>query len=86
MPTKTMVRKVEEISAGETMIELGLEPSYVYKLMRTGRIRGRKVNGRWRVNAEDVRTRARVLRERKEWARARSERNIRPNGQEQRAG
>jgi len=63
----------EEISACEAAIELGMELSNLYALLRAQRLRGRKVDGHWRVNASDVRKRSLARRERE--APARSERN-----------
>jgi hypothetical protein len=47
----------EEISAAEAARRLRVEMAYLYSLLWTGKLAARKVNGRWLVSVEAVRTR-----------------------------
>ena len=47
-----------EISASEAAIELGIRLDVLYPLLRVGRLRARKKDGRWFVSADAVARRA----------------------------
>ncbi len=51
---------VVEISAVEAARRLGVGLDYLYSLLWTGKLAGRKVNGSWRVSAEAVEERIRL--------------------------
>lgn len=51
-----------EISAIEAARRLGVGLDYVYGLVWTGKLRGRKVQNRWRIAAESVESRLKMLR------------------------
>jgi excisionase family DNA binding protein len=53
--------KVAEITAVEAARRLGVGLDYLYGLIWTGKLLGRKVGGRWRVSVESVEARSRAL-------------------------
>lgn len=62
----------QEISPRETAVRLGCRMEFVYTLLWAGQLRGRKVDGRWRVNAEDVDARVKAKEQRVASSRASS--------------
>lgn len=46
--------KDAEVSAVDAARKLGVGLDYLYSLLWTGKLAGRKVGGRWRVSAEAV--------------------------------
>ena len=51
--------KDKELSAVEAARRLGVGLDYLYSLLWTGKLRGRKVGKRWRVSSEAVEARLR---------------------------
>ena len=43
-----------EMTVAQTARTLGIAIGYVYALIWSGKLRAKKVNGQWRVSAEDV--------------------------------
>jgi excisionase family DNA binding protein len=56
--------QTEEITPRETAMRLGVRLDGVYSLLWAGKIRGRKVNGRWLISAADVGERIRAQKQR----------------------
>jgi excisionase family DNA binding protein len=56
MHTMTVI-STTELSPAETARVLGVTLDYVYKLLWSGRLPGRKVEGRWRVSPAAVESR-----------------------------
>jgi hypothetical protein len=54
----------QEISPREAAVKLGVRLDGIYSLLWAGRLRGRKSNGRWLVDAADVRKRIRARQQR----------------------
>jgi hypothetical protein len=52
-------KSVGELSALDAARRLGTDLNYLYGQLRTGRLEGRKVDGRWRVCGSSVEERAR---------------------------
>lgn len=50
----------KEISVTEVARMSGWGPNWIYQLLRTGRLQGRQVMGRWLVSAASVRERLRA--------------------------
>ena len=44
----------DTMTANEAAKQLGVEPNYLYNLVRTGRLEARKQNGEWAVSAQAV--------------------------------
>lgn len=51
------MRKETEVSAVEAARRLGVGLDYLYSLLWTGKLQGRKVGRRWRIPAEAVEAR-----------------------------
>jgi hypothetical protein len=51
----------EEVTARHAALEFDVTVQHVYALIYAGRIKGRKVDGKWLLNADEVRTRAGAL-------------------------
>jgi len=54
--------KTEELSAVEAARRLGVGLDYLYSLLWTGKLQGRKVGKKWRIPAEAVETRLKAAR------------------------
>ncbi len=54
----------ETVSAVETARRLSTDLDYTYKLLRTERLEGRKVNGEWRVPVAAIEQRLKAREER----------------------
>jgi excisionase family DNA binding protein len=52
-----LMDKEKEMSAVEAARKLGIGLDYLYSLLWTGKLRGRKVRKQWHVSAEAVETR-----------------------------
>jgi excisionase family DNA binding protein len=52
-----MTTKTQEISAIEAARKLGVGLDYLYSLLWTGKLQGRKVGKQWRIPVEAVETR-----------------------------
>jgi excisionase family DNA binding protein len=57
-----MTKKNTEITAIEAARRLGVGLDYLYGLLWTGRLSGRKVGGRWRVTVTAIEERLALLR------------------------
>jgi excisionase family DNA binding protein len=57
-----MTKKNGEISAVEAARRLGVGLDYLYGLIWTGKLIGRKVQNRWRVSTASVESRSKALR------------------------
>jgi predicted site-specific integrase-resolvase len=53
------MKSAPEISPREAAVRLGIRLDVLYPLLRIGRLRARKEDGRWLVSAKDVAERAR---------------------------
>ncbi len=53
------MKSAPEISPREAAVRLGIRLDVLYPLLRIGRLRARKKDGRWLVKAEDVAARVR---------------------------
>jgi excisionase family DNA binding protein len=61
-----MSKDKREMSAIEAARFLGVGLDYLYGLIWTGKLEGRKERGRWRVSASSVESRLKALRARNE--------------------
>lgn len=54
-----MAKKMDDLSAIEAARKLGVGLDYLYSLLWTGKLEGRKVGKQWRIPADAVETRLR---------------------------
>jgi excisionase family DNA binding protein len=54
--------KEREVSAVEAARKLGVGLDYLYSLLWTGKLKGRKVGKQWRISAEAVEARLKTAR------------------------
>lgn len=57
-----MVKREQEVGAIEAARRLGIDPGYLYLLLRAGRIAARKVEGHWLVSVTAIEIRKQRVR------------------------